>query len=503
MENNEKDIPEGTEDLQETEYVPHEDVTEEAAKAFEAASKQEEHKVETEDREESRPLNDEELIMLRKSVSEDRRRRRRLARYDNSDKAKFFRFIQRHQFFSAMCILLSVLIIIFSATGTFLVVEEIKSRPNTSDFTVILGDGKYTKKTTHTIKYSEAMRNGVLYVDMFKIAEYADLSVSGTKTSVKFTSNKDNYLRFEDQSNDAVINGSRVELGGKSVVNSEVCYVPYEFLTKAVGDTVRFTLDPDTNTIKIERKVMATDKKNEYKPLEVLFHTDNFDILVGIQRVEKEYNYEYSLAADAYLSSIAPKNAGQYLILANKQTHLGADYAPTDLKELTYRTDGETQQLRNDAAIALEFMMMCMAEDGITDIFVTSSYRSYDRQKTLWEGYVNDHMQKDGLSLEEAEARAGEYSARPGTSEHQTGLCVDFTTKSLGGELNNSFEYTRAFEWLSNNAYKFGFILRYPSDKVDTTEYSYESWHYRFVGREAATEIYLSGLCFEEYLKLN
>ena len=75
--------------------------------------------------------------------------------------------------------------------------------------------------------------------------------------------------------------------------------------------------------------------------------------------------------------------------------------------------------------------------------------------------------------------------------------------RSIIEDLDETFENTKAFEWLSQNAYKFGFIIRYPKDKVDTTGYKYEPWHYRFVGRTAAEEIYLSNLCLEEYLTLN
>ena len=75
-------------------------------------------------------------------------------------------------------------------------------------------------------------------------------------------------------------------------------------------------------------------------------------------------------------------------------------------------------------------------------------------------------------------------------------------TEEYGDRLDLSFEDTAAFEWLHDNAYKFGFILRYPKDKVSTTGYAYEPWHYRFVGREAATDIHFAGLCLEEYLEL-
>ena len=101
------------------------------------------------------------------------------------------------------------------------------------------------------------------------------------------------------------------------------------------------------------------------------------------------------------------------------------------------------------------------------------------------------------LSEEDALKVVLSYSALPGASEHQSGLCVDFVTSSV--MLKPAFENTDAFDWLSQNAYRFGFILRYPQDKTEITGFSYEPWHFRFVGREAATEIYFRNLTLEEF----
>ncbi len=448
------------------------------------------------------PLNDEELLMIKRSVQEDRKKRRRLTHFDNSDKAKLWRFTKKNKSFAILCAVLAVLIVALLVLGAVFLARKIGARENKSDFTLIFGDGKYTEKSTLTAKYEELMRDGIIYVDMYKIAEYAELTVTGTKTSVKFTSNKDNYLRFENESTEAVINGSRVEIGGVAAVSADKCYVPYDFLTKAIGDSMRFTLDRDTNTIKIARRVRATDKKDVFEPLEILFYTDNFTVLVGIQQVTNEYKYEYPLTSEPYLSAMSPEDPEEYLLLANKQTPLGENYAPSDLVSLKCETaSGKTLYLREDAADALYFMMLCMQADGIKDTYVTSAYRSYSYQVDLWNRYVSQHM-AEGMTREEAEERALTYSARPGTSEHQTGLCIDFMTTSMT-DLDETFEATQAFEWLRDNAHKYGFVLRYPSDKVDVTGYKYEPWHFRFVGREAATEMYLSSLCLEEYLELN
>ena len=117
--------------------------------------------------------------------------------------------------------------------------------------------------------------------------------------------------------------------------------------------------------------------------------------------------------------------------------------------------------------------------------------------------YINEYYTsqgKDKLSLEDAVAVALSYSAPAGKSEHQSGLCVDFITMSMSGLTNEQFEATEAFRWLQQYACQFGFILRYPKDKTSVTGYSYESWHYRFVGREAAMEITRRGITLEEYL---
>jgi D-alanyl-D-alanine carboxypeptidase len=103
------------------------------------------------------------------------------------------------------------------------------------------------------------------------------------------------------------------------------------------------------------------------------------------------------------------------------------------------------------------------------------------------------------LDQEQATAIVETYSSRPGQSEHQSGLCVDLITSTMSG-LDESFEKTDAFAWLQKNAAHFGFILRYPKGDDGITGYTYEPWHYRFVGKAAALEITATGITLEEYL---
>ena len=212
-----------------------------------------------------------------------------------------------------------------------------------------------------------------------------------------------------------------------------------------------------------------------------------------------------------------------YLLLANKQHALGADYEPQNLVDIPASLRvAKNIKLEARALAALELMMQEMRAAGINDTWVTSAYRTYARQQQLFNGYLEEEMRTisqaavsyfggeyiyrnytskglTSLSWQDAESVVRSYSAYPGTSEHQSGLCVDFITNGMS-DVTEVFETTNAFAWLSQNAYRYGFILRYPKDKTDVTGYSYEPWHYRFVGREAATDIHFSGLTLEEYV---
>jgi D-alanyl-D-alanine carboxypeptidase len=135
--------------------------------------------------------------------------------------------------------------------------------------------------------------------------------------------------------------------------------------------------------------------------------------------------------------------------------------------------------------------------EGLSPI-ICSSYRTIERQKTLFNNQVEKYVSR-GYSRDEAEKEAAKWVAVPGTSEHHTGLAVDIVALSYQ-HLDEEQENTAEQQWLMKNAYKYGFILRYPSNKSDITGIGYEPWHYRYVGKEAAKEIYERDVCLEEYL---
>ncbi len=191
--------------------------------------------------------------------------------------------------------------------------------------------------------------------------------------------------------------------------------------------------------------------------------------------------------------------AGSYQLLVSKQYLLSADYLPDDLVLVAdYARSATGIKIRKVAGEALGKMLADMKKAGISDIFVNSAYRDYNKQKNLYTNKVATYTSQ-GYSTEKAAALAGQWVAEPGTSEHQTGLAVDFSTSTLRYGLNNSFATTTAGKWLKENCWKYGFILRYPNDKTDITGYAWESWHFRYVGAPHAEYIMKNQLTLDEY----
>lgn len=156
------------------------------------------------------------------------------------------------------------------------------------------------------------------------------------------------------------------------------------------------------------------------------------------------------------------------IVLVNKNYGLPKDYEP---------------KVNNEAFSALKEMQADASVLGL-DLSLVSGYRSYKKQTSLYNSYVK----KDG------EQKANTYSAKPGYSEHQTGLAFDI------GMADTSFINTKEAKWIEENAHLYGFIVRYPKDKTDITGYIYEPWHVRYLGIDIATKVKESGLCLEEYL---
>ena len=195
-----------------------------------------------------------------------------------------------------------------------------------------------------------------------------------------------------------------------------------------------------------------------------------------------------------YQDIIQVENPDSLSVLVNKNYSLPEDYEPDDLVFLEvplYNNDknNEANYLRKEAADALKELFTAAKKEGY-ELIARSGYRSYATQASLYERYV----EQDGVEA------ADTYSARPGHSEHQTGLTIDITSDGVHGGLTESFGETEEGKWVAENAYRFGFIVRYPQDRTAETGYQYEPWHLRYVGVQAATEIYQDQLILEDYV---
>lgn len=213
------------------------------------------------------------------------------------------------------------------------------------------------------------------------------------------------------------------------------------------------------------------DKINEYYDI----YLTNNNVIYSLNKV----NYpSFYLDKNNYKSFLFDNN-----IFVNKSCILDKDYIPKNLAPVTINKinrAGETMLIDKETQEFAE-KMFNDAKNKNLDLTIFSAYRSYHKQISIY-----------NLTPDK------EYVAIPGTSEHQTGLAIDISTRNAG--LSIHFENTDEFIFLKENSYKYGFILRYPKDKVSITGYPYECWHYRYVGINLATFLYENNLCLEEYI---
>ncbi len=225
-------------------------------------------------------------------------------------------------------------------------------------------------------------------------------------------------------------------------------------------------------------------------------NNDNkFTSVYDTNTIKDNYNYEDTVTfVNAYLDkdyytndiALSKEEEKKIDVIVNKYYKLSKDYEPDDLTKIDSKfASGSNQRLRKEAAIKFEEMTAEALKNGYK-IYAGSTYRSYDYQLGLYNRYVA----KDGF--DEAET----YSARAGYSEHQLGLAVDI----INGKWEYLSENDEEYEWLIDNSYKYGFILRYPRGKEYITGYVFEDWHFRYLGIDLATKVYNSKLTYDEYV---
>ncbi|WP_158534750.1 M15 family metallopeptidase [Romboutsia maritimum] len=213
----------------------------------------------------------------------------------------------------------------------------------------------------------------------------------------------------------------------------------------------------------------------------------SFNIVNSFNKEEKQNTNILNYHEDNTKNGEKTHDVGEYIegkkplyvdgiVVVNKDYCLPKDYKSDKEKEALAAIDKMTKDAKHEDV----------------NLNIRSGYRSYKTQENLFNLYANRDGKED----------ASTYSAKPGQSEHQTGLAYDFTDASLKS-VGNWFDDTKEAKWLYENAYKYGFILRYPPGKTNITGYIYESWHYRYVGTEHSNNFIMNCLTLEEYLGIN
>lgn len=205
---------------------------------------------------------------------------------------------------------------------------------------------------------------------------------------------------------------------------------------------------------------------------------------IGNIQIIKDVNMNLDLTP--YDDKIKAINLDTEIILVNKYYYLNDNYIPDNLERIKSQYALSGMKLVDYAKDAFEDMASAAAKKDL-NIVAMSTYRSYNYQVNLYKRYARE----DGAE------KADTYSGRPGHSEHQTGLAVDVYNQK---ETYTNFEKTDEFDWMQEHAHEYGFILRFPKDKVRETGYVYESWHYRYVGKEIAKYIKENNISLEEYI---
>lgn len=433
--------------------------------------------------------------------------RSKLDPYDKSDLAAAKRYAKKNKFKVAFVIFTLVLLLAMIGVIVTVLVIKLQSGPSRANYQVYVGD-----EEPYELNYKEANSLGEFYFDLHSIAKYADLQVSGGNGRLKFMCPDGTYVRFVADEATATVNGEAVKVGGKVKIieptdkEDRKCLVPFDFIEKL------FSHKADGNSVGMIVKVNEKNKVTIHR----ISYSNGTNPPISFEADCFEYASDMQLSSYP-TSNIDDKTAAalcvQKLSLVNKSHPLTEENITTQgltsLKALNLPIFAELEEYDNkdffDPIAALALIAMIdeanKTLEGDDKILVSSAFRSFGYQEGLFDKYVENYMRDYGVDKEEAVKQVLLTSAPAGASEHHTGLCVDVVEKrSVNRELDESFEETEAFAWLSQNAHKYGFILRYPKDKTNITKYSYEPWHYRFVGVYAATIIYEDNITLEEYL---
>lgn len=259
------------------------------------------------------------------------------------------------------------------------------------------------------------------------------------------------------------------------------------------GEEINYILKLSKKNIEKLKTIDYVDISNYYTFKN--FNVDNIERYNKYKEQNETFDYKdvvtyvnIKLDLPVYTDTIEVNNPSSLLVLVNKYNSLPKNYKPSEMVTLKGHYGNEVP-MRKEAKDALEKLQKAVKDEASFSLLPTTAFRDYNFQNTLYTGYVS----KNGKE------KADTYSARPGYSDHQTGLAIDLKNPAITTDVRLS---DSNYEWLHNNAYRFGFIIRFPKGKEFITGYQFENWHIRYVGEDVAKIIYENDLTLEEYIDL-
>jgi len=350
-----------------------------------------------------------------------------------------------------------------------------------------------------TLEQKPVFNGNEIFVPLFPIFEGLDAAIFYHKDngSIICLTRDGNYIKHQAGTNIIEMNFEKTSLESSSMILDQQIFIPTNFISKIFPDcTLHLQNDQTINILK-----PAYDYDNEYTKIaeEILEYKTEpyFNPELYIEYLEHKTNNRDMSSEQVIIDVNMGLNKPFYsnvkiidmpydqLVLCNKYNKLPDDFIPSNLVQVPdgyYVNDGKDYRI--DATVMSCFKSM--ADDakklGVS-LKIISGYRSNNYQANLYKS----------SAARNGKEHADKYVARPGHSEHETGLAIDINSVS------RSFENTKSFRWLQDNAHLYGFILRYPKGKEHITGFGYEPWHYRFVGAQAANEIKEMDITFDEY----
>jgi len=392
----------------------------------------------------------------------------------------------------------AVLVIGFAVWGIFWLNLTYSDSSGQGRYTYSIDDNKYK------LNYNKAVRDGRVYVSFTDIAEMCDFSVMGSPEDMSFIikgNDEHETVRFFSGSRTAYVNGVETAMGSACYFDDGEMYVPVEFV-EAFVDGINISVNIRSREVTVARKITNLDGDGklpkgvepEYEGLSFLLKSAH-----GMVPLPEEDGGEVDIGLSKsvvmkYEEYMNPGSITNYLTLVNREYALSPDYGLTmPFSVSDTRKDKEDfiyHQLEENACMSLEAMFVELNAAGYTDVTVTKGFRSYSQLEVDF----NQAVAENNYDREYVES----IMPPPGYDEHQLGLSADLHNLP---EEDVAFADTDAFRWLRDNCWKFGFILRYPEGKEEITGMPFEPWHFRYVGRFHAQQMYDKGLCLEEYLE--